>query len=275
MQEGGRRGNAATRQGRPWVCCLLCMSSKPPSAQLASRLCRALALAGPPPDRAAPARLLLEGRPPAAQRAAAGAAGAAAVHAEGSPAPACLPAYRACWGLGSCLADAVDTPAASSPPTLSRIHRPHHHRLQGQRPAKQELELPANLPVGCLRRKVAEWLARPPQLLRLLGGVSARRCPALRLACRNQRALRPAPWFASPAQPSLPVAAASTPCTLVGPLLYISLCRAASWAATGAAWPPAARASSWSCARSARRATTTAAQTPKQRHPAPPPPGAC
>ena len=58
--------------------------------------------------------------------------------------------------------------------------------VQGQRPAKQELELPANLPVGCLRRKLAEWLNHPPQLLRLLAGVSAGARPGVG-GCRPAR----------------------------------------------------------------------------------------
>ncbi|KAL4452636.1 hypothetical protein ABPG75_008298 [Micractinium tetrahymenae] len=41
---------------------------------------------------------------------------------------------------------------------------------QGQKPLKQELRLPSNLPVGELRRTVADWLGKPPQFVRLLGG---------------------------------------------------------------------------------------------------------
>ena len=44
--------------------------------------------------------------------------------------------------------------------------------MQGQKPHTQELSLPSNLPVGELRRTVAEWLASPPQFVRLFGGVS-------------------------------------------------------------------------------------------------------
>ena len=44
--------------------------------------------------------------------------------------------------------------------------------MQGQKPHTQELCLPSNLPVGELRRTVAEWLATPPEFVRLFGGVS-------------------------------------------------------------------------------------------------------
>ncbi|PSC74217.1 ubiquitin specific peptidase 24 isoform A [Micractinium conductrix] len=41
---------------------------------------------------------------------------------------------------------------------------------QGQKPHKQELLLPSNLPVGELRRTVAAWLSKAPQFLRLIAG---------------------------------------------------------------------------------------------------------
>ena len=44
--------------------------------------------------------------------------------------------------------------------------------LQGQKAIKQEIQQPGNLPVGCLRRTVAEWLGKPPQFVRLVAGVS-------------------------------------------------------------------------------------------------------
>jgi hypothetical protein len=41
---------------------------------------------------------------------------------------------------------------------------------QGQKPIKQEIQQPGNLPVGHLRRTVAEWLGKPPQFVRLVAG---------------------------------------------------------------------------------------------------------
>jgi hypothetical protein len=37
---------------------------------------------------------------------------------------------------------------------------------------KEQLSLPANRPVGCLRRTMGAWLAKAPQFVRLLTGVS-------------------------------------------------------------------------------------------------------
>jgi hypothetical protein len=64
---------------------------------------------------------------------------------------------------------------------------------QGHKAYKQELVLPDNLPVGQLRRTVAEWLGRPPQYVRLLGGVRAAACPPRRRArCASASRLWPA-----------------------------------------------------------------------------------
>lgn len=52
--------------------------------------------------------------------------------------------------------------------------------LQGQKPIKQDIQQPANLPVGFLRRLLAEWLGKAPQYVRLVAGVSAHLEPLTR-----------------------------------------------------------------------------------------------
>lgn len=47
--------------------------------------------------------------------------------------------------------------------------------MQGHK-LKEQLSLPDNLPVGRLRRTVADWLAKAPQYVRLLGGVREAVC---------------------------------------------------------------------------------------------------
>lgn len=55
--------------------------------------------------------------------------------------------------------------------------------MQGQKPIKQEIQQPGNLPVGFLRRTVAEWLGKQPQYVRLVAGVSAAGCSTVWGCC--------------------------------------------------------------------------------------------
>lgn len=68
--------------------------------------------------------------------------------------------------------------------------------IQGHKQHKQELTLPANLPMGHLRRTVAEWLAKAPQFVRLLGGVSAG-CLCLEDCCTLPTAAMLEVWSAA------------------------------------------------------------------------------